>query len=223
MKDEPMIMLSALQHFVFCRRQWALIHIEQQWQENERTVSGALMHQRAHDGRQVEKRGPLLVMRGLRVSSSALGATGICDVVEFHQRPEGVALPGYEGLWLPYPVEYKHGAPKAHDADELQLCAQAMCLEEMLLCDIPEGSLYYGETRRRKTVRFSPEMRQRVAALLEEMRQYMRRGYTPRCKPSKSCNACSLKDICLPKLNRAPSVSAYIREHTKEDAPCENG
>lgn len=222
MKDEP-IMLSALQHFVFCRRQWGLIHIEQQWQDNERTVSGNLMHQRAHDEQQVEKRGPLLVMRGLRVSSSTLGATGICDVVEFHQRPEGVALPGYEGLWLPYPVEYKRGAPKAHDADELQLCAQAMCLEEMLLCAIPEGSLYYGETRRRKTVRFSPEMRQRVVALLEEMRQYMRRGYTPRCKPSKSCNACSLKDICLPKLNRAPSVSAYIREHTKEDIPCENG
>lgn len=223
MRDEPIIMLSALQHFVFCRRQWALIHIEQQWQDNERTVSGNLMHQRAHDEQQVEKRGPLLVMRGLRVSSSTLGATGICDVVEFHQRPEGVALPGYEGLWLPYPVEYKNGAPKAHDADELQLCAQAMCLEEMLLCDIPEGSLYYGETRRRKTVRFSPEMRQRVAALLEEMRQYTRRGYTPRCKPSKSCNACSLKDICLPKLNRAPSVSAYIREHTKEDVLCENG
>lgn len=223
MMDEPVIMLSALQHFVFCRRQWALIHIEQQWQDNERTVSGNLMHQRAHDEQQVEKRGPLLVMRGLRVSSSALGATGICDVVEFHQRPDGVALPGYEGLWFPYPVEYKHGAPKAHDADELQLCAQAMCLEEMLLCAIPEGSLYYGETRRRKTVTFSPEMRQRVAALLEEMRQYTRRGYTPRCKPSKSCNACSLKDVCLPKLNRAPSVSAYIREHAKEDIPCENG
>ncbi len=223
MRDEPIIMLSALQHFVFCRRQWALIHIEQQWQDNERTVSGNLMHQRAHDEQQVEKRGPLLVMRGLRVSSSALGATGICDVVEFHQRPEGVALPGYEGLWLPYPVEYKYGAPKAHDADELQLCAQAMCLEEMLLCAIPEGSLYYGETRRRKTVPFSPEMRQRVVALLEEMRQYMRRGYTPRCKPSQSCHACSLKEVCLPKLNRAPSVSAYIREHTKEDVPCENG
>jgi len=101
--EQDVLQISGLQHFAYCPRQWALIYIEQQWQGNERTVSGILMHQRALDEQQVEKRRPLLVMRGLRVSSSALGATGICDVVEFHQRPDGVALPGYEGLWLPYP------------------------------------------------------------------------------------------------------------------------
>lgn len=214
-------MLSALQHFVFCRRQWALIHLEQQWQDNLRTVEGNLLHKRAHDEKQVEKRGDLLILRGLHVRSERLQATGVCDVVEFQQHPDGVPLPGYEGLWQPYPVEYKRGSPKPHDADELQLCAQAMCLEEMLLCAIPEGSLYYGETRRRTRVTFTPEMRERVAALLAEMRQYTQRGYTPRPKPTKGCNACSLKDICLPKLHRTPSVAAYL-QHAKEDASCES-
>lgn len=215
-------MLSALQHFVFCRRQWALIHLEQQWQDNVRTVEGNLMHRRAHDEKQIERRGDLLIMRGLRVRSERLNATGICDVVEFHQRPDGVTLPGYDGHWLPYPVEYKRGSPKANDADELQLCAQAMCLEEMLLCQIPEGSLYYGETRRRTCVTFTPEMRQRVETLLQEMHQHTERGHTPRPKPTKGCNACSLKDVCLPRLHRTPSVSAYLRQHAKEDEPCEN-
>lgn len=215
-------MLSALQHFVFCRRQWALIHLEQQWQDNVRTVEGNLMHRRAHDEKQFERRGDLLIMRGLRVRSERLHATGICDVVEFRRHPQGIVLLGEEGQWQPYPVEYKRGSPKAHDADELQLCAQAMCLEEMLLCTIPEGSLYYGETRRRTRVAFTSEMRQRVESLLSEMQQYTERGYTPRPKPTKACNACSLKDVCLPKLHRTTSVDAYLRQHAKEGDICEN-
>lgn len=131
------IPLSALQHFVFCRRQWALIHLEQQWAENTRTAEGELMHRRAHDEKQIEKRGDLLLWRGLHVRSERLGLSGLCDVVEFHQDPQGIPLPGYDGLWQPYPVEYKRGRPKPHDADQLQLCAQALCLEEMLLCAIP--------------------------------------------------------------------------------------
>lgn len=221
MNSEP-LMLSGLQHFVFCRRQWALIHIEQQWQENVRTVEGQMMHQRAHDEKQVEKRGDLLVMRGLRVSSSRLQITGICDVVEFHSHSEGIALPGHEGSWLPYPVEYKRGKPKEHDADELQLCAQALCLEEMLVCSVPEGSLYYGEPRRRTQVVFSQAMRDRVEALLSEMHQYAARGYTPRPKPTKVCNACSLKELCLPKLQRVQSVSSYIGQRMGEADECES-
>lgn len=222
MTENNDIMLSALQHFVFCRRQWALIHLEQQWVDNVRTVEGNLMHRRAHDEKQVEKRGDLLVLRGLHVRSETLQVTGICDVVEFHQCQNGVPLQGYEGLWQPYPVEYKRGSPKPHDADELQLCAQAMCLEEMLLCTIPEGSLYYGENRRRTQISFTPEMRERVSALLAEMRQYTERGYTPRPKPTKGCNACSLKDVCLPKLQRTTSVAGYLRQHVKEDDSCAN-
>lgn len=211
-------MISALQHFVFCRRQWALIHLEQQWQENSRTVDGRLMHQRAHDEKQIEKRGEVLIMRGLRVRSEQMNVVGICDVVEFQLQTEGIEIPGYDGMWLPYPVEYKRGSPKSHDADELQLCAQAMCLEEMLLCNIPEGSLYYGEIRRRTRVQFVPEMRNRVTALFAEMHQHADRGYTPKVKPTKACNACSLKDVCLPKLQRSQNVSSYIRQHVREDA-----
>ena len=215
MNDEP-LMISALQHFVFCRRQWALIHIEQLWKDNARTVEGNLMHQRAHDEKQVEKRPGLLIMRGLRVHSRRLNVTGICDVVEFRQQENGISLPGQDGHWQPYPVEYKRGKPKAHDADALQLCAQAMCLEEMLLCEVPEGSLYYGEPKRRTRVEFSADMRKRVETLLAEMHQDMQRGYTPRPKPTRSCQACSLKDLCLPELGRAPSVADYIGQHVKE-------
>lgn len=211
------IMLSELQHFAYCRRQWALIHIEQQWQDNAHTMEGNLMHQRAHDEKQVEKRGNTLIMRGLRVRSEKLNAVGVCDVVEFHQDEQGVPLRGYPGRWLPYPVEYKRGKPKEHDEDELQLCAQAMCLEEMLLCDIPEGSLYYGETRRRQRVPLDVELRGRVEAMLSEMQQYLRRGYTPRAKPNKGCNACSLKELCLPGLQRTLPVSEYLRQCMKEE------
>lgn len=220
--DDDLLMISALQHFVFCRRQWALIHLEQLWQENVRTVEGQLMHQRAHDEKQTERRGDLLIMRGLRVQSMRLKVTGICDVVEFHRDPEGITLPGYEGRWRPYPVEYKRGKPKTHDADELQLCAQAMCLEEMLVCTIPEGSLYYGEPHRRTRVVFDQAMRDRVEAMLDEMHQYTARGYTPRPKPTKGCMACSLRDLCLPGLQKTQSVAGYIRQHREEDDTCGN-
>ena len=142
--SEDLLPLSGLQHFAFCRRQWALIHLEQQWQENLRTVEGGLLHRRAHDEAARERRSDTLILRGLQVVSHQLGLSGQCDVVEFHATPKGVPLQGEEGLWQPYPVEYKRGKPKSHQADELQLCAQAMCLEEMLCCSIPEGALFYG-------------------------------------------------------------------------------
>lgn len=208
--EEDLLQLSGLQHFAFCRRQWALIHIEQQWQENLRTVEGALLHRRAHDEQLRERRGDVLILRGLPVVSRTLGLSGKCDVVEFHADPAGIPLQGEEGLWHPFPVEYKRGRPKAHDADLLQLCAQAMCLEEMLCCAVPEGALFYGETRRRMDVSFSDELRGRVTALLAEMHQLFRRGHTPKVRPSKSCNACSLKEICLPALLGRKSAQAYL-------------
>ncbi len=221
MSEREPIQLSELQHFAFCRRQWALIHIEEQWADNERTVDGDLFHRRAHDAEQFESRGDLLIARGLRVQSRRLNLTGVCDVVEFHSDPKGVSLAGRDGLWRPYPVEYKRGSPKPGDADILQLCAQALCLEEMLLCDVPEGSLFYGETRRRERVEFMPELRGRVEEMLAEMQALRERGHTPRAKPSKGCNACSLKDVCLPKLSKLPSVGHYLRTQMREDT-CES-
>lgn len=210
-KEENYLLLSGLQHFVFCRRQWALIHLEDQWQENLRTVEGQLFHRRAHDESRRERRGDILLLRGLPVVSHRLGLSGQCDVVEFHCRPEGVPLHGEEGAWVPYPVEYKRGAPKDHDADELQLCAQAMCLEEMLCCQIPEGALFYGEPRRRTTVSFTPAHRRRVEEMAEEMHLLYQRGHTPKVKPGKGCSACSLRELCLPGLLKKGGVADYLR------------
>ena len=209
--DDDYLPLSGLQHFLFCRRQWALIHIEQQWAENLRTTEGELMHDRAHDSSFAESRGDLYIVRGLRVMSHELGISGECDVVEFHRSPDGVPLAQKEGLWKPYPVEYKHGQPKSDDCDAVQLCAQAMCLEEMLCCEIPAGALFYGQTRRRQEVAFTPELRTRVKEAAEEMQRLYRRAYTPKVKPSKACNACSLKELCLPVLCRDKSVADYLR------------
>lgn len=214
--------LSALQHFAFCRRQWGLIFLERQWAENARTAEGQVFHETAHHGPESEARGELLILRGLRVASPSLRLGGICDVVEFHRSPSGVSLAGREGLWLPYPVEYKKGSDQTRESDEVQLCGQALCLEDMLCCQIPEGSLFYGETRRRTRVAFDGTLRQRTLDLLHELLWYMDRGYTPGAKLHKGCNACSLRDICLPKLSRAPSVADYIHDRAGEEEPCEN-
>lgn len=209
--EDDYLQLSGLQHFLFCRRQWALIHVENLWQENYRTVDGTLMHQNVHQEGNIEKRGDRIIIRGMRVSSATLGVSGQCDAVEFLKDPGGVALDRWEGRWKPFPVEYKHGSPKEDLSDAAQLCAQAMCLEEMLCCKIDRGALYYGETKHRQEVLFSEELRGTVMSALAEMHELAKRGYTPKVKPRKGCNACSLKDLCLPKMNRAGSVEAYLK------------
>jgi len=214
--EEDFLAISGLQHFAFCRRQWALIHIEQQWQENLRTVEGHILHENAHDAFFTEKRGTVLISRGMAVQSRTLGVNGVCDVVELHASPDGVPIFGRGGKWIPIPVEYKRGSPKETDADRLQLCCQAMCLEEMLCCSIPEGALFYGEPRRRTVVFFTPELRETVRRDSDEMHQLYHRGHTPKAKPSKSCSACSLKELCLPQLVRRESVQTYLRRAMEE-------
>ena len=217
--DEDLIMLSGIQHFAFCRRQWALIHVEQQWADNLRTVEGTLLHERVHDPSFTEKRGARIITRDMPVVSRKMGVSGKCDVVEFlRDDANGITLFGRAGKWHPSPVEYKRGRAKASDVDRLQLCAQAMCLEEMLMCEeIKTAYLSYGETRRRETVALTPKLRDSVQSMFAEMHDYYRRGYTPQVKQSKSCNACSLKDICLPKLPRGEySVEDYLQKHLFE-------
>ena len=216
-QEEDFLQLSGLQHFKFCRRQWALIHVEKQWAENYRTTDGAILHENAHDGTITESRGERIVTRDMRIFSRTLGVSGACDVLEFHRAAAGVPLQGREGLWQPYPVEYKRGRPKEGTEDALQLCCQAMCLEEMLCCEIPCGALYYGEPRRRTEVAFTTELRLEVRTLLTEMHDLYDRGRTPRSRPTKACNACSLKALCLPKLMRGKSVSAYLRSAMEVD------
>ena len=216
-REDDFLQLSGLQHFLFCRRQWALIHIEQQWAENYRTVDGKLMHDKAHDRNISESRGNLYTVRGMRIFSNTLGLSGECDVVEFYRSEDGISLAGKDGLWQPYPVEYKHGKPKEGNCDAAQLCAQAMCLEEMLCCDIPEGALFYGQTRRRQLISFTEELRAQVKKALDEMHQFYHRGYTPKAKPSKACNACSLKALCLPVLCKKKSAASYLHTAMEED------
>ena len=215
-EEEDYLMISGLQHFAYCRRQWALIHIEQQWAENERTIDGHLFHKKAPAANTTEKRGDLIITRGLHIKSATLGVSGICDVVEFHRSEQGITLFSFEGRWQPYPVEYKKGEPKENNADVLQLCAQAMCWEETLLCDISCGSLFYGENRRRTSVEFTEELRGQVKSMLTEMHELWKKGYTPRVKPNKGCNACSLKEICVPRLSKSKQVASYIETSLAE-------
>lgn len=215
--EDNYLMISGIQHFKFCRRQWALIHVEQQWEENVHTIMGELMHKKVHDPCITEKRRDTLVVRALPVSSRIMGISGECDVVEFHKCEDGIKLYGHRGLYSVYPVEYKKGKPKLTEEDKLQLTAQALCLEEMFSTEIPEGAIFYGETRRRDVVEFHEELRLEVKRMFQEMHQYYDRNYTPKVKYSKACNACSLKEVCLPKLGKAVSVKSYMNQILEEE------
>lgn len=214
-QEEDYLMISGIQHFQFCKRQWALIHIEQQWAENIHTVKGELMHKKAHDPYLTEKRKDVLTVRALPVSSRVLGISGECDVVEFQKSEDGIHLFGHRGTYKIYPVEYKKGKPKDSEEDILQLTAQAMCLEEMFSAEIPAAALYYGETRRRQEIEITKELRQKVRDITAKMHQYYDRRYTPKVRTSKKCASCSLKELCIPKLEKAGTVKAYI-EHALE-------
>lgn len=215
-KEEDFLLLSGIQHFVFCRRQWALIHIEQQWKENLLTIEGQILHEKTHDSEIKEKRGNLIISRGMSIFSSTLGLTGACDTVELHKVVDGVNIFGRDGTYKIIPIEYKRGKPKEDDADELQLCTQAMCLEEMLLCEIPEAFLFYGETKRRLKVILDDDLRNRVKLAAKEMHELYEKRYTPKVKTSKKCKSCSLDEICMPKLCKNPSVSYYIEKNLSE-------
>ena len=209
-REEDYLNLSGIQHFVFCRRQWALIHIEQQWEENFRTADGRIMHENVHNASFHEKRGNVIISRALRVSSPRLGISGECDAVEFHKDKCGVNIVGLEGKFRAVPVEYKRGSQKVSDCDRMQLCAQVLCLEEMLCCTIPKAYLFYGETRHREEIVIDEKLRADTEAVIAEMHSYYDRQYTPKGKRTKSCNACSLKDLCLPVICTKRSVSEYI-------------
>ena len=213
--DDELVMISALQHCLFCRRQCALIHIEGAWRENYLTATGRTLHEHV-DKIGAETRHDVHVATSLRLISQRLGVLGVADMVEFHRVEQAqvedghmiaARLPKREGWWRPYPVEYKRGKPKAHRADEVQLCAQAICLEEMLGVDIPEGALFYGEPRRRTTVAFDGELRALTESVAQEARALLRSGVTPPPVRTKGCEACSLKELCLE--NRL-SVKAWI-------------
>lgn len=195
--EDELIPISALQHLAFCERQCALIHIEQVWAENRLTAEGRVLHERVHDAGS-ESRPGARTARGLRLRSLALGLTGVADVVEFRPDEQGVAVPGLRGRWQPFPVEFKRGRPKSDRCDEVQLCAQALCLEEMLGAAIREGALFYGQPRRRQDVTFDASLRGLVAQLAARAQELIRSGRTPPAVLLPKCKSCSLFDLCQP-------------------------
>lgn len=208
--EDDYLMLSGIQHFQFCKRQWALIHVEQQWEENVRTVEGQYLHRKADQPFVREKRGDKLIVRAMPVKSNRMKVTGICDVVEFIEDENGIEIHGTEGRFKPYPVEYKRGKPKKDDADLMQLTAQALCLEEMLLCEIDTGYMYYHEIKHRVEVLLTSDIKEKVRSIFLEMQDYYRRKYTPKVKTGPFCKGCSLHSVCMPELMNKRSVKSYI-------------
>lgn len=211
--EDDYLMLSGIQHFQFCKRQWALIHIEQQWLDNEATAHGQVLHTKADNPYIKEKRKELLVSRAMPISSAELGLSGIMDVVEFYKDDQGVSLRGKRGKWLPKVVEYKRGKPKKDTRDIVQLVAQTMCLEETLDCDINEGCLYYHSVNQRVIFPMTSALRQEVKELAAEMQEVYQSQMLPKAAYFKNCQLCSLVDICKPRLSKKTrSVSRYINE-----------
>ncbi|MGB4549145.1 MAG: CRISPR-associated protein Cas4 [Syntrophales bacterium] len=204
--EDDLIPISALQHYLFCKRQCALIHVEQAWVENRLTAEGRIMHDRVHD-EGAESRGDVRTERGVSLRSLELGLIGKADVVEFHKTGEGT--------WLPFPVEHKRGKPKIEDWDRVQLCAQALCLEEMLGVDIPQGAIFYGTPRRREVVDFTQELRAKTADAAGAVRKLLEEGVTPGPEYKKRCDNCSMAGLCLPKvIEKKRSVSKYLQKET---------
>jgi len=207
--EEDLLQLSALQHFVFCRRQCALIHIEQFWEENRFTAEGRIMHENVHE-EGVEIRKDVRIERGIPLRSLDLGLSGKADVVEFHKTTDGRG-------WDLFPVEYKRGKPKPDHSDSIQLCAQALCLEEMLGAKIPVGALFYGKTKHRLDVEFNEELRQEARDLAACLHEFIEAGKTPQAEYCAKCDSCSFFDRCLPKSTSSnKSVERYLKEALQE-------
>ena len=201
---DDLIFLSALNHYLYCPRRCALIHIEQLWSENLFTAEGRIMHDKA-DSNKFESRGNVRIDYSVPLRSLRLGLVGKADVVEFHKHGD---------MWIPFPVEYKRGKPKMDDCDKVQLCAQAICLEEMLNIEIREGALFYGQTRRREDVVFDKTLRMETEDTAKKVHELIESGITPRAEYSKKCKLCSLLNICLPKANS--KASSYLAKAMEE-------
>lgn len=204
-ETDDLVMLSALNHYIYCPRRCALIHIEQIWSENLFTAEGRIMHDKA-DSNKFESRGNVRIDYSVPLRSLRLGLIGKADVVEFHKQGD---------KWIPFPVEYKRGKPKIDDCDKVQLCAQAICLEEMLNVEIPEGALFYGQTRRREDVVFDKKLRMKTEEAAKKVHALIETGITPKAEYSKKCKKCSLLEICLPKVSK--KASNYLINAMREE------
>ena len=217
--EDDMLMLSGIQHYRFCPRQWALIHIDQQWDENRLTVEGELLHKHVDDSFYRQKCGDFISLRSVNVASYELGLYGITDVIELHPTDDSVnsiTHPRYPGCWMPYPVEYKHGRPKQNEEDEVQLVAQAMCLEEQYNIKIAYGAVFYAETRHRMEVYINEYLRNIVTTCAREMHEIFASGRLPAIQRGKYCDKCSLNNLCMPETADCSKVSHYLNKNLYE-------
>jgi len=218
--DDDMLMLSGIQHFRFCPRQWALIHIEQQWDDNRLTAEGHILHKRVDDPFYRQKCGDFISLRSVNIASHQLGLYGVTDVVELHPTNDtenSIKHPKYPGLWQPYPIEYKHGHPKRNEVDEVKLAAQAMCLEEQYNITISFGSFFYAEIRQRVEIAIDNVLRGIVRECAAKMHEVFRTGQLPPASYGKHCSKCSLKDICLPQMTKCTQASYYLNKYLYEE------
>lgn len=222
-QDDEMVMISALQHYQFCPRQCALIHVEQQWQENYLTAAGKVMHKRV-DTQASSTRHDIHYAASLRIFSRRYGLIGIADMVEFHRTANeydgtgvrvAIHLKGLSNFWKPFPVEYKHGSPKVDEMDRIQLCAQALCIEEMLDIKVADGAIFYGRTHQRENVIFSEGMRKKVLDISRKIHSMISAGETPAPHYCRSCRACSMADLCLPE-QKQKSVNEWLQRQIEE-------
>ena len=220
--DEQMLMLSGIQHFVYCPRQWALIHIEQIWDENRFTAEGQILHKQADDPLYRQKNGECVTLRSVSIASKELGLYGFSDVVEL--RPSDcttdcIQHPSYPGYWKPYPIEYKRGHSKPDERDEVQLAAQVICLEEMHDIKIDHAYLFYWEVRRREDIAINENLRQLTKQYADEMHRIFETGIVPKAEKSRKCHNCSLFDICLPDTKVKLLAKNYLKKNLYEETP----
>lgn len=218
--EEEMLMLSGIQHYMFCPRQWALIHIEQQWADNRLTTEGELLHTNVDNPFYRQKNGDCITLRSVHVASQRLGLYGITDAIELlptDEEQDTITHDRYPGRFRPYPVEYKRGHAKPDERDEVQLCAEAICLEEMYGIHIPAAALFYDEVKRREAVPLSHELRTLTERLAGEMHAVFRSGKLPRAEYKRHCRSCSLKDICMPELTEHTKASNYLKRNLYEE------
>lgn len=218
--DDDMLMLSGIQHYMFCPRQWALIHIEQLWDDNRLTAEGELLHKNVDNPAYRQKNGDTITLRAVPIASHTLGLYGISDAIELipsDTEENAITHPRYSGYWKPYPIEYKRGHSKPDERDEVQLAAQVICLEEMYDIHILEAALFYNETRHRESVTISAHLRQLTRELSESMHKTFASGITPKAVEQKGCKNCSLIDICAPEWSKKTSVSLYLKKLLYEE------
>ena len=214
--EEDMLMLSGIQHFMFCPRQWAIIHLDQDWEDNRLTIEGQILHERVDNPFYRAKNGNVVTLRSVHIASRSLGLYGLTDAVELVPSDtveDAIAHPKYPGYWKMLPVEYKRGKQKPGPCDEVQLAAQVICLEEMYHIHIDYGALYYHEVRRRDLIHIDTTLRETTASCARQMHEIYDTQQLPFPVYESHCKSCSLKDICLPEVGNKQKASSYLKNN----------